>query len=191
MARPSAKDREEARMLFVTGQVTSNAELARRFKVKPHTIARWRKEDGWDNLRLKAEQRAAEKLVEEITSERIAVNTRHSKFWSLLESHVLAYMKSKTKGELDLAEINKLAAVVERLQKGERLAKEMAMGLREDEIKAAHAGQMRTLVDTFIQAVKENVNDEDTRDRIATAIWRCLPEEPAGRADPPGQEGRG
>jgi transposase-like protein len=103
MARPSSKTREEARMLFVTGQVTSNAELARRFNVKPHTIGQWRKQHGWDSLRLKAEQRAAAKLVEEITSERIAVNTRHSKFWSLLESHVLAYMKSKTKGELDLA----------------------------------------------------------------------------------------
>ncbi len=191
MARPSAKTREEARMLFVTGQVATNAELARRFNVKPHTIARWRKEHGWDTLHLKAEQRAVEKLVEEITSERIAVNTRHSQFWSLLESHLLAYMKNKTKGELDLTEIHKLAAVVERLQKGERLAKEMAMGLREDEIKAAHAGQMRTLVDTFIQAVKENINDEDLRDRIATAVWSCLPEESAGRVDPSGQEGIG
>ena len=178
-------------MLFVTGQVTSNAELARRFNVKPHTIGQWRKQGGWDDLRLQGERKYAEKLVEEISSERVAVNAKHSKFWGLLTSHLLAILKTKTKEEFDLTQIQKFAAVLERLQKGERLAKDMAMGLREDEIKAAHAGQMRTLVDTFIQAVKENVNDEDTRDRIVTAVWSCLPEEPAGRADPPGQEGGG
>lgn len=178
-------------MLFVTGQVASNAELGRHFSVKPHTIGKWRKDGGWDSFRLKAEEHAAEKLVEEISSERVVVNAKHSKFWDLLTSHLLANLKNMTNGEFDLTQIQKFAAVLERLQKGERLAKDMATGLREDEIKAAHAGQMRTLVDTFIQAVKENVNDEQTRDRIATAVWSCLPEEAAGRADPAGEEGIG
>lgn len=189
MARPSAKTREDARMLFVTGQETSNAELARRFSVKPHTIAKWRKDGGWDNLRLKAEERAAEKLVEEIASERASLNSKHYKAWNLVLSRLFSLIKKDE--NLDWSQIQKLATVLERVQKGERLAKEMAMGLREDEIKAAHAGQVRTLVDTFIQAVKENINDEAARDRVATAVWSCLPEESAGRAEPPGQDGRG
>ena len=39
MARHTARKREEARRLFLTGEVTSVAEIARRIQVKPHTLA--------------------------------------------------------------------------------------------------------------------------------------------------------
>ena len=61
----------------------ANAEIATHLKVKPHTIAAWRKAEGWDDLRIAVDKRAAEKLVEEIATDRVALNRRHFKFWEL------------------------------------------------------------------------------------------------------------
>lgn len=189
MARPSAKTREEARMLFVTGQVTINAELARRFNVKPQTIAHWRKRDGWDDLHLKAEQRAAEKMVEQIATERVSLNVKHFKAWDMVLSQALKRVKKE--GDLDWGQIDKLASIVDRVQKGQRCAKEMAtMGIREEEARAAHAAELTTLVDVVIQSIKENVKDVETRDEIVDTIRNRLPEEQVAGADESGEKGR-
>ena len=44
---------------------------------------------------------------------------------------------------------------------------------------------MRRIIDVFIDAVKENVHDEEARDRIRQAILGALPEaEGAGAGEP-------
>ena len=82
MARHSRPKKEEARRLFLTNEVTSVAEIARRMRVKAHTVARWKKEENWDGLRLQVERRAAEKMVEEIATEWVALNAQHHKYWN-------------------------------------------------------------------------------------------------------------
>ena len=64
MSRAVSKIREQARRLFLIGESSSNAEIARHIGAKPHTIGRWRREEHWDDLKLKVDRRAAEKLVE-------------------------------------------------------------------------------------------------------------------------------
>ena len=57
MPKSLFKTREEARRLYLTGELQTNAEIAARLSVKPHTVGRWRKEEDWDDLRRKVEHR--------------------------------------------------------------------------------------------------------------------------------------
>ena len=42
--RAKSRLREEARRLFLAGECETNAEIATRLHVKPHTIGNWRKD---------------------------------------------------------------------------------------------------------------------------------------------------
>ena len=84
MKRKHLKAREEARRQFLTGEVETNAEIAARLGVKPHTVGKWRREENWDDLRRKIDRRAAEMFVERIATDRTTLNLRHYRFWELL-----------------------------------------------------------------------------------------------------------
>ena len=61
-------------------------------------------------------------------------------------------------------------------------------GQAEEAIRAQSVAEIRRLIDTFIETVKENVHDEETRDRIRQAILDALPEEESagtGESDNP------
>ena len=45
MKRSLLKTRDEARRLYLTGEITTNAEIAARLKTTAHTIGRWRRVD--------------------------------------------------------------------------------------------------------------------------------------------------
>lgn len=178
MARHRARTREEARRLFLTGEVTSVAEIARRLKAKPHTVGAWKKEEDWDDLRLKIDRRAAEQLVDKLASERVTLNASHFKMWGLVVSQLFESMQSgetieKVKG------LEKVAGILERAQKGQRLARGLSLdGQTEEQIRAEATAETRKLVDLFIEVVKEQVKDEGLRDRIARALLERLPSEP-------------
>lgn len=185
MPRASPKIREKARSLFLSGEADSNIEIARHLKVKPHTIAAWRKLEGWDELRIAVDRRAAEKLVEEIATDRVALNQRHYKFWEL----ALARLAEVLKGDhiRDLRALEKMTAILDRAQKGQRLAKGLAVdGQTEEAIRAQAQAENRALIDLFLSAVKENIQDDDVRERIALAILSRVPEEPSLRDHEPG-----
>jgi len=84
MRKSSRKAREEGRSLYLSGEVETNAEIAARLKVKPHTVDRWRREEDWDGLRRKIDRRAAEMFVEKIPADRTALNVRHYRLWDLM-----------------------------------------------------------------------------------------------------------
>ncbi len=63
MARHSKSKREAARRFYLTGEVPSVAEIARRLRIKAHTVGQWKKDEDWDALRLKIDRQAAEKSV--------------------------------------------------------------------------------------------------------------------------------
>lgn len=178
MARHSKKLREEARSLFLTMEVTSISEIARRLKVKAHTVGAWRKEEDWDALLLKINKQAAEQLVEKLATERVSLNARHYKFWDAVGSRIVAALgKEKIDGE-EVKNIERMAAGLERMQKGQRLARGLAQdGQTEEQIRAEAEAEGRALIDGFIDVVKEKIKDPALRDEIAQALLGRMPAE--------------
>jgi len=169
------KKRKEARKLFLSGECSSNAEIARRLKLKPHTVARYRKEEDWDGLRLKAERRAAEKMVEHLANERVSLNKRHYNFYEVILNEITATLKAGH-GKFSASDLSELVGIVEKAQKGQRLARGLATtGETEEAIRAEAEAHHRSLVDAFTEAVKECIADETLRERIAQAVMAKFP----------------
>lgn len=179
MARYTKTKREEARRLFLTSEVASSAEIARRLKVKPHTVGVWKREEDWDGLRLKIERKAAEKLVEQLAGERVNLNARHFKFWDVIGGRLVESVKPERLDAEEIKSLDRLAAILERMQKGQRLARGMSLdGQTEEQIRAEADSGGRGLVDLTIEVIKEKVTDPDVRDEIARAILSRLPRDP-------------
>ena len=183
MKRALLKVRDEARRLYLTGEITTNAEIAARLKTTAHTVGRWRRVEDWDGLRLKIDRRAAEMFVEKIATDRVTLNVRHYRIWELIVIKLMEDLKAKR--TLDVRDMERVAGVLDRAQKGQRLAKGMSIaGETEEAIRAEAQAENRRLIDTFIDAVKENVQDEATRERIRQSILARLPEaEDGGTGD--------
>lgn len=176
----SHKDkRVEARQLFLSGDVTTNSELAARLKVKPHTIGEWRKAEEWDEMRRKIDKRAAELFVEKIANDRVTLNVKHYKYWDVLFARLADEMKHSS-NPAAVRDLERMAAILDRAQKGQRLAKGMSVAETEEQIRAESQAEIRKLIDAFIDAVKDNVPDEEARDRIRRAVIAATPQE----ADP-------
>jgi putative ATPase subunit gpP of terminase len=177
MARHPARRREEARKLFLTGEVTSVAEIARRLKAKAHTIAAWKKEEDWDGLRIKIDKRSAEMLVEQLATERVTLNSNHFKLWGVLASQLFDTLRKDM--PLDTVKnLERMANILERVQKGQRLARGLSLdGQTEEQIRSEAAAENRALVDAFVEAVKQHVADPDTREKIRQAVLSHLPAE--------------
>ena len=135
MKRSLSRKRADARRLYLSGEATSNSEIAARLKVKPHTVARWRKLEDWDGLRLKIDRRAAELFVEKIATDRVTLNVRHYRLWDLLLAQLMEDLKTR-KG-MDAREMERIAGILDRAQKGQRLAKGLSTtGETEEGIRA-------------------------------------------------------
>jgi hypothetical protein len=176
MARHSQRLREEARQMFLTGEVTSISELARRVKVKPHTIGTWKKEEEWDALRIRIDQRAAEQLVERLATEKTNLNATHYKLWQGVVARVYGSLGKDRLGTNEIRDLERIAAILEKAQKGQRLARGLSLdGQTEEQIRAEAAAETRHVVDTFLQVVKREVGDDAARDRIAQAVLELIP----------------
>jgi len=156
----------------------SISEIARRIKVKPHTVALWKRDEGWDGLKIRIDKRAAEQLVERLATERVNLNAQHFKLWNAVVGRLLSSLtKDGFKGS-DARDLERAAGVLEKAQKGQRLARGLSLdGQTEEQIRAEAAAESRALVDLFIDIVKKEIADEDLRDRIARAILERLPTE--------------
>src|SRR6516225_10030299 len=176
MARHSLKLREEARQYYLTGEVTSISEIARRVRVKPHTVGVWKRDEDWDGLRIKIDKRAAEQLVERLATERVNLNAQHFKLWNAVVARVFAAVQ---KGEIDGSEtrdLDRVSAILERAQKGQRLARGLSLdGETEEQIRAEAAAETRHVVDTFLRVIKREISEPGTRDRIAQAVLELIP----------------
>src|SRR5262245_7348897 len=170
MARHTARIREEARKSFLTGEVTSVAEIARRLKVKPHTVAAWRKDEDWDDLRIKIDKRSAEMLVEKLATERVTLNTSHFKLWGVVVAQLFESLQKDLPSDR-VRQLERVANILERAQKGQRLARGLSLdGQTEEQIRTEAAAENRALVDAFVEAVKQHVSDPEVRDRIRLAV---------------------
>jgi hypothetical protein len=174
----SKKTREQARELYLTGEVTSVSEIARRIKVKPHTIGRWRQSEDWDALRLKIDRRAAEQLAERIASERVNLNAQHFKLWGVVLARLFDTLQKGGLGGEEIRNLDKVAGILDRAQKGQRLARGLSLdGQTEEQIRAQAEADGRGLVDLFVDVVRQEVADEDMRDRIARTLMEACPAE--------------
>lgn len=176
MAKYTRRKREEARKLYLTGEVTTVAEIARRLGIKPHTVGVWKAEESWEGLRLKVDRLAAERLVEQLAGERVKLNARHFRFWDVIGGRLVELVKKDSLSGEEIKNLERLAAVLEKMQKGQRLARGMSLdGQTEEQIRAQAEAEGRSLVDAFIEIVKETVPDEDVRDQIARALFDRAP----------------
>lgn len=176
MARHSQKLREQARQLYLTGEVTSISEIARRLNIKAHTVGVWKKEEDWDGLRIKIDKRAAEQLVERLATERVNLNAQHFKLWNAVVGRLFGSIQKDKLGSNEVRDLDRVASILERAQKGQRLARGLSLdGETEETIRAQGAAETRHVVDTFLQVVKKEVADEATRDRIAQAVLELIP----------------
>ena len=178
MARHSKKTRERARELYLTGECNSIAEIARRLKAKPQTVGRWKKDEDWDGLRLKIERRAAEQMAERIASDRVELNEQHFKGWRVVQGQVFEGMKNGGLDSNRVRDLDRVASILDRAQKGQRLARGLSLdGKVEEQIRAEAVAEIRGVVDAFLDIVKAEVEDEDTRDRIARGLFERCPVE--------------
>jgi len=181
MQRPLSRRRAEARRLYLAGEASSNAEIASRLKVKPHTVGKWRREEDWDGLRLKIDRRAADLFVEKIATDRVSLNVRHYRYWELVLVKLAEDLKAQK--TLDIREMERVAGILEHAQKGQRLAKGLSLGGETEEaLRAQSQAEIRRLVDVFVETVKECVPDEETRERIRRSILDALPQAAADGA---------
>ncbi len=188
MAKARPKIREEARRLFLMGELSTNAEIAAHLHVKPHSVGKWRREEDWDGLRRKIDRRAAQMFVEKIATDRVALNTQHFQLWGLVVTQLLGALKSGNPDKV-IKTLDKAAGILERAQKGQRLARGLATdGETEEAIRGEAQAEIRRLIDRFIDTVKENVADEETRERIRRAVFAPLPDEEGGGAGDGGDE---
>ena len=178
MAKYTRTNRAEARRLYLTGEAATVAEIARRLKCKPHTIGLWRKEEDWDSLRLKIDFQAAEKLVEQLATERVTLNAQHFKLWGVVVSRLFESIQKQGLNIDEIRSLERVAAILDRAQRGQRLARGLSLdGQTEEQIRAQAEADGRALIDTFIDVVKEEVTDEQSRDRIARALLERCPSE--------------
>ena len=176
MSKHSRNKRQEARRLYLTGEASSVAEIARRLKVKPHTVGVWKNEEDWEGLRLKIDRRSAEKLVEQLATERVSLNAQHFKFWAVVVGQLFESIQAQGVNIEQVKALEKVAAILEKSQRGQRLARGLSLdGQTEEQIRAEAAAEARQLVDSFIDVVKAEVPDEMSRDRIARALLDRLP----------------
>ena len=114
MSRHSKSRREEARRLYLTGECPSVAEIARRLKIKPHTVGVWKREEDWEGLRLKVDRRAAEKLVETLATERVTLNAQHFKFWGLVVGQLFEMIQEEGLRTDQVRNLERVAGVLEK-----------------------------------------------------------------------------
>jgi len=183
MARYPRRKREEARRLYLTGEASTVIEIARRLKAKPHTIGVWRKEEDWDALRLKIDKQAAEKLVEQLATERVTLNAQHFKLWGVVVSRLFETIQKGGLNPEEVRGLERVSAILEKAQRGQRLARGLSLdGQTEEQIRAQAEADSRGLIDLFIQVVKDEVPDEATRDQIARALLDRCPNEASADA---------
>lgn len=173
--------RAAARKLFLTNACETNAEIARRLEMKPHTVARYRKEEDWDGLKLGINRNAAKKMAEHLTNERVSLNIQHYTYFEVALKELRSTLNGS--GRFSIREVCDVMAAVEKAQKGQRLAKGVGADENtEEQIRAEAQAQLHRLLDVFISAVKENVPDEQARERIRKAVLGALSQDPAGGA---------
>jgi hypothetical protein len=188
MRKGMSELKREARRLYLSGEMQSNAEIAAFLKVKPHTIGTWRKLEQWDDLRRKAEKNAADQMAKEIATDNVNTNLTHFRVWGVVLTQLV---ETLTKPDaLRVRLLHQQSVIAERMQRGQRLSRGFSLdGQTEEKIRAEAVSEMKRMVDRFIEVIKECVTDEETQERIASRILSALPQQAGLGTQEPNQSG--
>src|SRR2546425_1175117 len=80
MSRAPSDIRKEARRMFLSGTMATTTKIAAAVNTPAHTVARWRRQEDWDELKHGIERRAAERIAGMVEQ----MNTRHRQLWGLI-----------------------------------------------------------------------------------------------------------
>ncbi len=117
-------------------------------------------------------------VAERIASERVTLNAQHFKLWGVVVSRLFESIQKQGLNIDEIRSLERVAAILDRAQRGQRLARGLSLdGQTEEQIRAQAEADGRALIDTFIDVVKEEVTDEQSRDRIARALLERCPSE--------------
>ena len=116
---------------------------------------RWKTDEDWDGLKLKIDRRAAEQMAERIASERVSLNAQHYKLWGVVVGKLFESLQTGLKGD-QIRDLERIASVLDRAQKGQRLARGLSLdGKTEEQIRAEFEAEGRGLIDFFMDLVKD------------------------------------
>src|SRR5438093_13346328 len=119
-------------------------------------------------------------LVGMLATARVTLNSSHFKLWGVVVSQLFESLQKETPAET-VRSLERVANILERAQKGQRLARGLSLdGQTEEQIRADAEAEGRQLIDLFIDVVKAEVPDADVRDRIARAILERVPADEGG-----------
>jgi len=123
-------------------------------------------------------------MARAIASENVSTNVTHFKVWGVLLKKLIHTLDNPDSEKVRILE--RQAAVAERAQRGQRIARGLsADGQTEEMIRAEAQADYRALVDAVIEAVHVHVPDEVVREKIAQAVMGKYPR----AADDPQDDG--
>ncbi|MHC4707601.1 MAG: hypothetical protein ACYS8I_11015 [Planctomycetota bacterium] len=116
--------RNQVRAAFLTGQHTSFKDLCRSFNVEQTKVAAWRRDEGWDDLKLQISRRAREKLIDKASERKSEIDDTHYRMWGAFEAQVYRQLKRAQDENRSIPPrtLDVLSKVMERCQKGKRIA---------------------------------------------------------------------
>jgi hypothetical protein len=92
----------------------------------PHTAAPYRRDEARDELELKVDRRAADKLAEQIATDRVTLIVRHFNFYEVVLNEITAALKAGRR-KFSVGDLAALVAVIEKARKGQRLARALSL----------------------------------------------------------------
>ena len=108
----------------------------------------------------------------------MTLNAQHFKFWGVVVGRLFESIQKQGLNMDEIRSLERVAAILDRAQRGQRLARGLSLdGQTEEQVRAQAEADGRALIDTFIEVVTEEVADEQTRDRIARALLEHCPAE--------------
>ena len=100
--------------------------------------------------------------------------------WGVVVGKLFESLQTGLKGD-QIRDLERIASILDRAQKGQRLARGLSLdGKTEEQIRAEFEAEGRGLIDFFMDLVKDEIDDETVRDRLARAILEQLPTEEQG-----------
>lgn len=97
------------------------AEIARKHKIREATLCGWSRAEGWASIREAIETRALEKCIEDAATKLAKHNEKFLKIWDAFLAHVMIGLNTGKEG-LPAVELEPLARVAEKAQRGQRVA---------------------------------------------------------------------
>ena len=181
MAYPDAV-RQQARALYMSGEISSPYELATRIGCSPTTVKAWIDAEDWGADRDRVAAIVAGRLGAAVADEIESTNARYRQIWTAVLTQIVTLIRAahEAGAPLPLDDLDRCARVIERAQRGHGIA----LGVGADWLTAAKAQEV---ADAVTRAAIEDLTDEEIEaelGRIDSDIAARRDDAPAGESPP-------